>query len=62
MNYIPKVHDLEQAYGVTWHELAGREPGLEELLWQARADGARCSNHNAQYSRCHVSLLGKTSS
>jgi hypothetical protein len=44
MNYIPKVHDLEQAYGVTWHELAGREPGLEELLWQARADGARCSN------------------
>jgi hypothetical protein len=39
---MPNVHDLERAHGVTWTELAGLEPRLAELLWQARADGARC--------------------
>jgi hypothetical protein len=42
MNHIPKVHDLERAHGVTWGELAGLEPRLNELLWEARAGGARC--------------------
>jgi hypothetical protein len=42
MNHIPKVHDLERAHGVTWGELAGLEPRLAELLWQARAAGIGC--------------------
>jgi hypothetical protein len=42
MNHIPKVQDLERAHGVTWGELAGLEPRLLELLWQARAAGAGC--------------------
>jgi hypothetical protein len=42
MNHIPNIHDLERAFGVTWSELARLEPRLDELLWQARADGARC--------------------
>jgi hypothetical protein len=42
MNHIPKVHELEQTHGVTWTQLAGLEPRLDELLWKARADGARC--------------------
>jgi hypothetical protein len=42
MNPIPKVHDLERAHGVTWGELAGLEPRLNELLWQARAAGGGC--------------------
>jgi anti-anti-sigma factor len=39
---FPKVHELEQRHGLTWGELAGMEPRLAELLWQARAAGARC--------------------
>jgi hypothetical protein len=42
MNPNPKVSDLERAHGVTWGELAGLEPRLLELLWQARAAGAGC--------------------
>jgi hypothetical protein len=42
VNHIPKVDDLERAHGVTWGELAGLEPRLNELLWQARAAGAGC--------------------
>jgi hypothetical protein len=42
MSTIPKVHDLEQAHGVTWGELVGLEPRLADLLWQARAAGAAC--------------------
>jgi hypothetical protein len=42
MTNVPKVHDLEQAHGVTWGELAGLEPRLAGLLWQARAAGAGC--------------------
>jgi hypothetical protein len=42
MNNIPKVHDLERTHGVTWGELAGLEPRLNELLWQARAAGGDC--------------------
>jgi hypothetical protein len=42
MNHIPKVHDLERTHGVTWGELAGLEPRLNELLWQARAAGGDC--------------------
>jgi hypothetical protein len=42
MNHIPKVYDLERAHGVTWGELAGLEPRLNELLWQARAAGSGC--------------------
>ena len=42
MNRIPKVGELERAHGVTWGELAGLEPRLNELLWQARAAGAGC--------------------
>jgi len=38
----PRVHELERAHGVTWQELTRQEPRLDELLWQARADGARC--------------------
>jgi anti-anti-sigma factor len=42
VKHIPKVQDLERAHGVTWGELAQLEPRLNELLWQARAEGARC--------------------
>jgi hypothetical protein len=42
MNPISTVKELELAHGVTWYELAGLEPRLEELLWQARAAGSRC--------------------
>jgi anti-anti-sigma factor len=38
----PKFRDLEKMHGVTWAELAGLEPRLAELLWQARAAGAGC--------------------
>ena len=44
MNAIPKVADLERAHGVTWGQLAGLEPQLAELLWQARAAGAGCQD------------------
>jgi hypothetical protein len=37
----PRVHDLERAHAVTWQEPTWLEPRLAELLWQARADGAR---------------------
>jgi hypothetical protein len=33
---------MESAHGVTWGELAGLEPRLNELLWQARAAAAGC--------------------
>jgi hypothetical protein len=46
VKYIPNVQDLERAHGVTWVELAGREPRLNELLWQARAAGSRCRHWN----------------
>jgi hypothetical protein len=55
MSNFPKVHDLEQAHGVTWHELAALEPRLNELLWQARADGARCSERD-EMERVFASL------
>jgi hypothetical protein len=42
MNHFPKVGDLERAHGVTWAELTRLEPRLDELLWEARAEGARC--------------------
>ena len=42
MNCIPKVDDVERAHRVTWGELAGLEPRLNELLWQVRAAGAAC--------------------
>jgi anti-anti-sigma factor len=42
MNHIPNIQDLERSFGVTWSELAGLEPRLNELLWQARAAGAGC--------------------
>jgi hypothetical protein len=42
MNHIPKIHDLERTHGVMWGELAGLEPSLNELLWQARTAGAGC--------------------
>jgi hypothetical protein len=42
VNQIPKASELESAYGVTWGELAGLEPRLNELLWQARAAAAGC--------------------
>jgi hypothetical protein len=44
MNPIPKVRELEQTFDVTWHELAGLEPRLNELLWHARAAGAGCGS------------------
>jgi hypothetical protein len=44
MSDMPEVHDLEQANGVTWGELAGLEPRLNDLLWRARAAGARCAS------------------
>jgi hypothetical protein len=42
VNHIPKLQDLERAHGLTWSQLISLEPRLEELLWQARAEGARC--------------------
>jgi hypothetical protein len=42
MNHIPNIHDVERTHGLTWGELAGLEPRLEELLWQARSAGGRC--------------------
>jgi hypothetical protein len=42
MNHIPKVNDLERAHRVTWGELVGLEPRLNDLLWQARVAGATC--------------------
>jgi hypothetical protein len=47
VNHIPQIHDLERTHGVTWGELVGQEPRLNELLWQARAAGAgcRCREH-----------------
>jgi anti-anti-sigma factor len=39
---FPEVRDLEQRHGLTWAELAGLEPRLAELLWEARSAGARC--------------------
>jgi hypothetical protein len=43
MSYIPKVHNLERAFAVTWSELVAQEPQLNDLLWQAREAGAHCS-------------------
>jgi hypothetical protein len=42
VNPIPEVQDVERSFGLTWGELTQREPQLNELLWQARAQGARC--------------------
>jgi hypothetical protein len=42
VNHIPNIHELERRHGVTWGQLASLEPRLDELLWQARAGGARC--------------------
>ena len=42
MNQIPNIRDVERAFGVTWGELVGLEPRLNEVLWQARAAGAGC--------------------
>jgi hypothetical protein len=42
VNHIPKSHDLERIHGVTWWQLTDLEPRLNELLWKARQDGARC--------------------
>jgi hypothetical protein len=42
MNHIPNIHELERTHGVTWGQLAGLEPRLQELLWKAREDGACC--------------------
>jgi hypothetical protein len=44
MNHLSKVQDLERTHGVTWGELAGLEPRLNELLWQARAAGSACND------------------
>jgi hypothetical protein len=40
-NSLTLAH-LERAYGVTWGELADLEPGLWQLLWRARQQGAGC--------------------
>src|SRR5262245_36221790 len=64
MNHIPKVQDLERAHGVTWGELAGLEPRLLELLWQARAAGAGCRSREevrqvfAPFRNAVAELLG----
>jgi hypothetical protein len=42
MNHVANVHDLEQAHGVTWAELAELEPLLADLLRRARTAGAGC--------------------
>jgi hypothetical protein len=39
---IPNIQHLERALDVTWGELTGLEPRLNELLWQVRAAGAGC--------------------
>ena len=42
MTHYPKVADLERMHGVTWHELAEREPQLGDLLWAARQAAPAC--------------------
>jgi hypothetical protein len=42
MDAIPKYQDLERAFGLTWYDLAQKEPRLNELLWKTREAGARC--------------------
>jgi hypothetical protein len=42
VNAIPKVQDLERAYGVRWCEVADLEPQAQRLLWRARSVGAGC--------------------
>ena len=46
MNHSPRIQDLERFHRVTWGELAQWEPRLHELLWRARAAGARCRHGN----------------
>jgi hypothetical protein len=42
VNHILRSHELERAHGVTWGQLTELEPRLNELLWKAQEDGARC--------------------
>jgi hypothetical protein len=44
VNHIAKSQELERVHGVTWGQLTGLEPRLNELLWKAREDGARCQS------------------
>jgi hypothetical protein len=48
MYSMPKFQDMERAFGVTWYELAQREPRLEQLLWDARAAGACCRRDDVE--------------
>jgi len=42
MKPYPNVRDLERLVGITWGDLAAREPRLGDLLWEARAAGVAC--------------------
>jgi hypothetical protein len=42
MNDLSIIQDRQPAPSVTWGELTELEPRLNELLWQARVEGARC--------------------
>jgi hypothetical protein len=42
MKTYPNIRDLERFAGITWHDLAEREPRLGELLWTARQAGVSC--------------------
>jgi hypothetical protein len=38
----PNVRDLERSHGITWNELADLEPGLPQLLREARQASLFC--------------------
>jgi len=45
VNHTAERHERERAHGVTWVQLTGLEPRLNELLWKAREGGADCRCH-----------------
>jgi hypothetical protein len=42
VNASAKTHELERTHRITWGQLTGLEPRLNELLWEARQAGAQC--------------------
>jgi hypothetical protein len=42
MTAYPNFRDLERLSGITWADLTAREPGLGELLWEARQASVPC--------------------
>jgi hypothetical protein len=42
VNHTAERYERERTHGVTWGQLTGLEPRLDEVLWKARAGGAHC--------------------